>query len=65
MRALRERRRKKLKTFTVTISQDEVDEVGRIEGGIYENIFSADPRAAGEGLALFISDTIACLDHLR
>ena len=65
MRAMRERRRKRLKKFTVEISQDQVEEVGRIEGGIYEGVLSASPHAAGEGLALFISDTIACLDHLR
>jgi hypothetical protein len=28
-------------------------------------VLSDDPHAAGEALALFTSDTIACLDHLR
>jgi hypothetical protein len=45
-------------------SAKEADEIGRSSDD-YAGVLSDDPHAAGEALALFTSDTIACLDHLR
>jgi hypothetical protein len=64
MRAMRKRRSQNLRIFTLAISQDDVAEIARASAA-YQGVLSGDRGAAAEGLALFISDTVACLDHLQ
>jgi hypothetical protein len=64
MRAMRKRRSQNLKAFTLAISQGEAEEIARA-GAVYAGVLSEDPSLAGAALSLFISDTIACLDHLQ
>jgi hypothetical protein len=60
MRAHRERARRGLQKFTITVSADDLRVIA--ERG-YNGAASADQDCRSQALSLFISDTVACLDR--
>ena len=62
MRALRERKRRGLRKFTIGVSEDDLRVIA--EHG-YEGAASTDQDCRSQALGLFLSDTVACLDVQR
>jgi len=60
MRAHRERARRGLRRFTISVSADDLRVMA--ERG-YEGAASADQDCRSHAVSLFISDTVACLDR--
>jgi hypothetical protein len=60
MRAHRERVRRGLRRFTISVSADDLSVIA--ERG-YEGAASTDSDCRSEAVSLFISDTVACLDR--
>jgi hypothetical protein len=60
MRALRERARRGIRRLTVDVS---VDDLRTLAERGYEGAASTDHDQQAQVVALFISDTIACLDR--
>jgi hypothetical protein len=60
MRALRDRARRGLRRFTITVNADDLRVIA--EHG-YEGAVSTDQDCRSQAVSLFISDTIACLDR--
>jgi hypothetical protein len=59
MRAHRERARRGLRKFTISVSADDLRAIA--EHG-YEGAASSDQDCRSQAVSLFISDTVACLD---
>ena len=62
MRAHRERARRGLRRFTISVSADDLSVIA--EQG-YEGAASTDQDSQSQAISRFISDTIACLDRTR
>ena len=60
MRGLRERERRGLRRFTISVSADDLRVVA--EHG-YEGAASSDQDCRSQAVSRFISDTVACLDR--
>jgi hypothetical protein len=60
MRAHRERARRGLRRFTISVSGEDLRVM--VERG-YEGAASADQDCRSNAVSLFISDTVACLDR--
>jgi len=60
MRAHRERARRGLRRFTISVSADDLSVIA--ENG-YEDAASSDQDCQSQAISLFISDTVACLDR--
>ena len=60
VRAHRERARRGLRRFTISVSADDLRVIA--EHG-YEGAASADQDCRSQAITLFISDTVACLDR--
>ena len=60
MRAHRERARRALRRFTISVSADDLSVIA--ENG-YEDAASSDQDCRSQAISLFISDTVACLDR--
>jgi hypothetical protein len=59
MRALRERQRRGIRRFTISVSADDLRVIA--EHG-YEGAASSDQDCRSQAVSRFISDTVACLD---
>ena len=59
MRALRERARRGIRRFTISVTADDLRVIA--EHG-YEDATSTDQDRGSQAVSLFVSDTIACLD---
>jgi hypothetical protein len=59
MRALRERTRRGIRRFTISVSADDIRAIA--EHG-YEGAASSDQDCRSKAVSRFISDTVACLD---
>jgi hypothetical protein len=62
MRAHRERARRGLVRFTISVSADDLSVIA--EQG-YEGAASTDQDSRSQAISRFISDTVACLDRTR
>ena len=62
MRAYRERVRRGLQRFTISVSADDLSVIA--EHG-YEGAASTDQDCRSQAISRFISDTVACLDRTR
>ena len=60
MRALRERTRRGIRRFTVSVTADDLRVIA--EHG-YEDATSTDQDCRTQAISRFISDTVACLDR--
>jgi hypothetical protein len=60
MRALRERERRGLRRFTISVSADDLRVIA--EHG-YEGAAGNDQDGRSQAVSRFISDTVACLDR--
>ena len=60
MRAHRERARRGLRRFTISVSADDLSVIA--ENG-YEGAASTDQDCRSQAISRFISDTVACLDR--
>jgi len=60
MRAHRERARRGLRRFTISVS---ADDLGVIAEHGYEGAASTDQDCRSQAISRFISDTVACLDR--
>jgi hypothetical protein len=60
MRAYRERARRGLRSFTISVSADDLSVIA--ENG-YEGAASTDQDCRSQAVSRFISDTVACLDR--
>ena len=60
MRAHRERARRGLRRFTISVSADDLNVIA--EHG-YEGAASTDQEVRSRAISRFISDTVACLDR--
>jgi hypothetical protein len=60
MRAHRERARRGLRRFTISVSADDLSVIA--EHG-YEGAAITDQHCRSQAISLFISDTVACLDR--
>jgi hypothetical protein len=60
MRAHRERARRGLRRFTISVSADDLRVIAK-HG--YEGAASSDPDCRPQAVSRFISDTVACLDR--
>jgi hypothetical protein len=60
MRALRERARRRIRRFTISVTADDLRVIA--EHG-YEGAASADQDCRSQAVSLFISDTVACFDR--
>ena len=60
MRAHRERARRGLRRFTISVSADDIRVMA--EHG-YEGAASADQDCRSQAVSRFLSDTVACLDR--
>ena len=60
MRAHRERARRGLRRFTISVSADDLSVIA--EHG-YEGAASTDQDCRSQAISRFISDTVACLDR--
>jgi hypothetical protein len=60
MRAYRQRARRGLRRLTVDVSEDDLSVIA--EQG-YEGAAGTDQDCRSQAVSLFISDTVACLDH--
>ena len=60
MRVLRERERRGIRRFTISVSADDLR--GIAEHG-YEGAASSDQDCRSQAVSRFISDTVACLDR--
>jgi hypothetical protein len=62
MRAHRERARRELRRFAISVSADDLSVMA--ENG-YEGAASTDQDCRSQAIGRFISDTVACLDRTR
>jgi hypothetical protein len=62
MRAYRQRARRGLRRLTVDVSEDDLSVIA--EQG-YEGAAGTDQDCRSQAVSLFISDTVACLDHIH
>jgi hypothetical protein len=62
MRAHRERARRGIRTFTISVSAEDLRVIA--EHG-YEGAAASDQDCRSRAVSLFISDTVACLDRTR
>ena len=62
MKALRERTRRGIRRFTISLSADDLRVIA--EHG-YEGAASSDDDCRSQAVSRFISDTVACLDSTR
>ncbi len=62
MKAHRERARRGLRRFTISVSADDLSVIA--DQG-YEGAASTDQDCQSEAISRFISDTVACLDRTR
>ena len=60
MRALRERTRRGIRKFTISVTADDLRVIA--EHG-YEDATSTDQDCRTQAISRFISDTVACLDR--
>ena len=60
MRALRERTRRGIRRFTISVTADDLRVIA--EHG-YEDATSTDQDCRTQAISRFISDTVACLDR--
>ena len=60
MSAYRERARRGLRRFTISVSADDLSVIA--ENG-YEGAASSDQDCRSQAISLFIGDTVACLDR--